>query len=368
LLVAGLVLAVYLAALGHWYQNGHSVRDFVFVGHLYLDDHNPRNSQSPIIANGPVKATTPSGYDGQFYYFIALDPQRAAAYIDDPSYRFQRIAYPIAARAMVLGRLSLVPAGLVAANLLAIALGVLAIAAWLVARGLPPWPALIWGLYPGQVISFDRDLADAFAYGIAAVAIWLRDHSLLGAAAVFGLAGLGRETTLVFPIVFLLADLWAVRRERRWWPWLRAVAAVCLALLPFAAWKLLINYWSLPGSVPSQNFTLIPFGGLVAGVRHSHALLVTVVLPTLICLGALAWLIRRRVWRIEVLLLAVSLLAFTAFLDFRVYEWWPSASRATLAVALCAVLVLPLFQARAWFWITSLLWLSVSPLWLWHPL
>ena len=102
LVVAGAVLAVYLAALGHWYQTGHSVRDLVFVGHLYLDGHNTRaGPESPAIANGPVKATTPYGFDGQFYYFIALDPGRAAAYIDDPSYRFQRIAYPIAARAIV---------------------------------------------------------------------------------------------------------------------------------------------------------------------------------------------------------------------------------------------------------------------------
>ena len=367
-LVAGLVLAVYLAALGHWYRTGHSARDFVFVGHLYLDNHGTPGSQSPAIDDGPVRATTPFGFDGQFYYFIAMDPRRAAAYIDDPSYRFQRIAYPMAARAIVLGQRSLVPDGLVAANLLAIVLGVLALAAWLASRGLSPWPAAVWGLYPGQVISFDRDLADAFAYGIAAVAVWLRDRSSLGAGAVFGLAGLGRETTLVFPIVFLLADLWALRHERQAGLWLRAASPALLALLPFAAWKLFINHWGLPGTVPSQDFTPVPFGGLVAGVRHSHALLITVMLPTLISLGALAWLVRRRIWRKEVLLLAVSLLAFVVFLDYPVYEWWPSASRASLAVPLSAALVLPLFQHRAWFWVTGALWLCVSPLWLWHPI
>jgi hypothetical protein len=367
-LVAGLVLAVYLAALGHWYRTGHSARDFVFVGHLYLDNHGTRGSESPAIDRGPVGATTPFGFDGQFYYFIALDPGRAAPYIDDPSYRFQRIAYPMAARAIVLGQRSLVPDGLVAANLVAMVLGVLAVAGWLVRRGLPPWPAAVWGLYPGQVISLERDLADAFAYGIAAVAVWLRDRSPLGAGVAFGLAGLGRETTLVFPIVFLLADLWAVRHERQPWPWVRAVSAAVGALLPFAAWKLFVNHWGLPGTVPSQDFTLVPFGGLIAGVRHSHTLLITVLLPTVICLGALAWLVSRRTWRKEVLLLAVSLLAFIVFLDYPVYEWWPSASRASLAVALSAVLVLPLFRERTWFWVTGALWLCVSPLWLWHPI
>jgi hypothetical protein len=367
LVVAGLVLAVYLAALGHWYRTGHSVRDFVFVGHLFVDNANRNGGDSPAIVNGPVKATTSFGYDGQFYYFIALDPGRAAAYIDDPSYRFQRIAYPLVARAIVLGQRSLVPEGLVAANLVAIVLGVLALGAWLVRRGMPPWPAAIWGLYPGQVVSFDRDLADAFAYGIAAVGIWLRDHSLLGAAAVFGLAALARETTLVFPILFLLADLWAVRHDSRPGAWLRPAAAALLALVPFAIWKLFIQMSHMPGTVPNQAFTLIPFGGVIAGVRHSHALLITIVLPTLICLGALVWLVWRRVWRIEVLLLAVSLLAFIVFLDFPVYEWWPSASRASLAVALSALLVLPLVRARAWFWILGASWLWVSPLWLWHP-
>jgi hypothetical protein len=68
-----------------------------------------------------------------------------------------------------------------------------------------------------------------------------------------------------------------------------------------------------------------------------------------------------------VLLLAVSLLAFVVFLDFPVYEWWPSASRATMAVALSALLVLPLVRGRAWFWLLGACWLCVSPLWLWHP-
>ncbi len=139
-LVAGLVLAVYLAALGHWYRTGHSARDFVFVGHLYLDNHGTRGSESPAIDRGPVGATTPFGFDGQFYYFIALDPGRAAPYIDDPSYRFQRIAYPMAARAIVLGQRSLVPDGLVAANLVAIVLGVLAVAGWYAAGCRPGRP------------------------------------------------------------------------------------------------------------------------------------------------------------------------------------------------------------------------------------
>src|SRR6266436_1733061 len=45
------------------------------------------------------------GYDGQFSYWLAVDPSPAAAgtHFDVPAYRYQRILYPLLARALALG-------------------------------------------------------------------------------------------------------------------------------------------------------------------------------------------------------------------------------------------------------------------------
>src|SRR5712692_11628586 len=44
------------------------------------------------------------GFDGQFAYYIAVDPVNARYYMDSPAYRYTRIVYPLTARALALGR------------------------------------------------------------------------------------------------------------------------------------------------------------------------------------------------------------------------------------------------------------------------
>ena len=78
--------------------------------------------------HGPVQPTSWTGYDGQFFYYMALDPQGAAPYMDLPGYRYQRIAYPMLARLIVLGRSSLIPDALLAVNLFAVVAGSAALA------------------------------------------------------------------------------------------------------------------------------------------------------------------------------------------------------------------------------------------------
>jgi hypothetical protein len=77
-----------------------------------------------------------SGYDGQFFYRLAIDPselqfgERQGVTFDQP-YRLGRIRYPLVAWAVSLGQPDLVPWGLVVTNVLA--LGVLAFLGTLVA-------------------------------------------------------------------------------------------------------------------------------------------------------------------------------------------------------------------------------------------
>jgi hypothetical protein len=243
-----------------------------------------------------------------------------------------------------------------------------ALAAWLMRRGVTPWVAAVWGLLPGQVFTIEKDLSEASAYALVAVALWARDRFPLLAGAVFGLAGLTRETTLLFPAVIFAADLFALRGERRVQPWLRAVLAAGFAVLPFACWKLFLWHWLGHADVPlSDDFTLIPFGGLLAN-RTQYNLFPAVGLPALICLAAVGWALWRRYWRVEVALLLVNLAVLVIFASAHVDEWWPSVLRVELGVSLAAVMLMAVLPTQRWFWLSAGFWLYLSPLWLIHPI
>src|SRR5690349_17648003 len=63
------------------------------------------------------------GYDGQFSYYIALDPATAPQLMDVPAYRLQRILLPILARMVALGQPALVPWALLLINFVALVVG-----------------------------------------------------------------------------------------------------------------------------------------------------------------------------------------------------------------------------------------------------
>ena len=100
-------------ALARWqtWAAGH-VSLFVMAGHTY--------SQHANLPHVPSK-----GYDGQFYYRLALDPfnwsKTAYGITMDQSYRYTRIGYPILAWLVSLGQHQFVPVALVVINLLGVA-------------------------------------------------------------------------------------------------------------------------------------------------------------------------------------------------------------------------------------------------------
>jgi hypothetical protein len=357
LLVGSTVLLVYLVWFAIWLHAGHDARDFVYVGQVFYD----RGGQaSSAIHNGPVAPTSHMGFDGQFSYYIAMDPRRAGPYIDMPSYRYHRIAYPMAARLLALGRPSLIPSALVLVNLLALAAGTAALAAWLARRQVMPWTAVLWAFLPGQVFAIEKDLTEVSGYGVAVVALWLRDRWPLLAGAVFGLAGLFRETILIFPAVLFMAEVIRLRRVRQLWTWVPAVAAGAFAALPFLVWKLFLWHFLGRGDVPfGDDFTLIPFGGLLS--VHIAELVPLILIPALLCLAAAGWALWRCYWKVEVALLLVNLALLVVFANYSIYVWWINAARASLGAWLAAFLLMAVLPEKHWFWLAMgiPLWLGV---------
>ena len=124
--------------------------------------------------------------------------------MDNPSYRYGRIVYPLLARTLALGRQDAIPFMLVAINVLAVALGTFALAVVLRATGAPPGTR-VFGLYPGVLVAVERDLSEALAYALVACAVALFDRSrprdLIASSLLFAVAMLTREPTAIFAFV-----------------------------------------------------------------------------------------------------------------------------------------------------------------------
>ena len=122
------------------------------------------------------------GYDGQFYFFIALDPVHARDYMhvgtdDQSGFRYSRIVYPLLARSVGGSSPEGIAGALLGVNVLAVLVGTGALAFWLVKRGRSPMYAVLYGLWPGMVICVFRDLAEPVAYCLAILALVIWDVS-----------------------------------------------------------------------------------------------------------------------------------------------------------------------------------------------
>jgi hypothetical protein len=210
------------------------------------------------------------GYDGQQYYRLALNPfttqqDQYGVHLDKPSYRQQRILYPLIVWAVTLGgHARLIPLAMILVNLLAlIALGFLAalLAQQLGRHAL--WGLLV-ALYPGFVLSLSRDLPEPIAamFLVASMLFALRRQFPL-ATVLLALAVLTRETTLLLAVAALLIWLAGLAlpslRARMRIPWYYPVIPLAI----FALWQgVLYLIWHRIPIVAGGNDELgVPLGG-----------------------------------------------------------------------------------------------------------
>lgn len=230
------------------------------------------------------------GYDGQFSYYIASDPDPKAveAKLDVPAYRYQRILYPLAARTLAIGVDAWLPWTLVLVGLLAQWGGTWAVARTLLDQAVNPWYSLSYGLWVGLVVSIGVGLGEPLAYGLAAGGWLARSRGrIVWSALLLGLAVFAKETTIIFLAAAILAELTEKRRSR-------ALVAYFIAAGAFAAWQawLWITFGSPglgSGGDMATSFEWIPFMGLLRIGSVDMATLglfllifvPTIVLPTL---------------------------------------------------------------------------------------
>jgi hypothetical protein len=237
-------LAVYLGAIGVQLQR----YDGDPTGFVQFGSVAAASIQPP--AGARVLAGS-IGYDGQFYYVLALSPdidRHVQMVFEAFEYRAQRIAYP--AIAWLLsggGSEGGLPWALLAVNVVFALVATAAAAAWLRGHGRSGWLALAVGLTPGVLMTILRDLTDVVGLAAALGALWAwseRRERLSSIALV--VAVLARETMLILAAV-LAFDAW--RRRRRGEQATHPALLVLPALACFAAWETYAT-WRFDGEIP----------------------------------------------------------------------------------------------------------------------
>jgi hypothetical protein len=335
----------------------------VFAVRVYRD-----GNALPFVVMGTSNTPGNRGYDGQYYYRIATEPFGTTRGFDQPAYRYQRIAYPMAARAVALGDREAIPAALVLINVAAIALGTLAVGRLLHRHGASAATALVWAAYAGQVAGFWRDLAEPMSMFLAAWAILLiRADRVTPAGIVLGVAALTKETTLLFAIA--AAVHYAARGRIG-----SCTTIAGLAALPYLAWQAVLRGVLGHTGVSGSHLPLhLPLAGLT-GARDAPATagaLIAVIGPSICCAALVVvsvWASRRLGTRallsaatsFETVALAANV-AFVWMLPWATFaDLWGSARTADGLVL--AALAHPAFGVTRIRWLLIAAWLCSAPL------
>ena len=277
--IAGIAAAVVAGArivvAGHG-----NVASFIVVGADHVRGRVPAGV--PILSG--------HGYDGQFYYRIALGPlnfNRTAYGIRmDTLSRFERISYPAFAWLVGGGQKQVIPWSLVLVNIVGLAsLGALGALMARDARRHACWGLLVPG-YFGFIWVLSRDLAEIVTATFVVVGVLaLRRQRYVLAAGAFSVAVLSRETALLVialvalerPALLLRARLRAQRAgpaaQVEPTPPADGPAPTISWLVPavvFVAWQVTVR--AATGSWPlltsGQHNLDLPFAGVVDGFRH----------------------------------------------------------------------------------------------------
>ena len=199
-----------------------------------------------------------AGYDGQFYYRLALQPwnlaRSAHGITFDYALRRQRIMYSWLTWILSGGQAVAVPSVLVGVNIVMLGLMGLFSGRWAQTLG----RHALWGLLPagyfGMVWTLDRDLTEitAITLVVAGIVAWRTGRFLLAGLA-FSAAVLSRETAMLVVAALLVTRIVELVR-RRAGPG-RQEVAWALPLLVFTGWQAmcLAVYGKLPLTSEDEN-------------------------------------------------------------------------------------------------------------------
>jgi hypothetical protein len=254
--------ALYLAfILAHLAQHGWDPSFFVQAGDMFV-----MAGQAP--AHLTILAHS-AGYDGQFYYRLALDPftREKTAFgitLDIPPYRQQRVLYPLIVFLLSAGYATVVPVLLIVVNFVSIC-----VMGWL--GGLyMQWIGrhALWGgifpLYAGFILVLARNLAEILSVTlILACLVCLQRRRQRAGIAWLSLAVLAKETSLLVAVALLFAH-----PAEKWYD--RLIPGFrMLPLFLFFLWQVwLFVHWGMWPLSAAPNNLGWPFAGVAGFVQQ----------------------------------------------------------------------------------------------------
>jgi hypothetical protein len=234
--------------------------DFVIAGSAVVDGHKLPTEVPYPLANG-------TGYDGQFYFRLALNPftHTQTDYgikLDTPARRQQRILYPLLAWLLSFATPYFVPAVLIALNALALCLLGWLGGVYFQARGRHALWGALFALYPGFLLTLRADVPEALEVALLLTSLLLVQRGRHAAATIaLVLAVLTKETALLAALAAALVYLMQVRKgQTRTLKWFYFAAP----LVVFIIWQVtLFRVWGeLPVWAGRVEYG-VPFGGIV---------------------------------------------------------------------------------------------------------
>ena len=222
-----------------------------------------RNSPPPpaLQSENVYLIENESGYDGQFYHYVAHDPflrRDFSASFDAYSYRYEKILVPALAWAFAFARDTYVDTAYRCVVLLCVGLGAFALSRYAARRGLHPMFGLLFLIVPSALVSTETMTVDvALAALVIAFAAALETESRRGLFAIMAAAPLVRETGVV-----LLAGYGVVALVQRRW---RDLAMAACASVPWLAW---LVYLRVKAGPALYGYRATPFAGTAEAVRQ----------------------------------------------------------------------------------------------------
>lgn len=348
-----LTAGVFLVAVGQFREPVNGFTRFIWFGEQFQD------RVLPAVKAVPHHVHEQSGYDGQFYAQLALEPL-----LRNPDLATALDSFPTRARRILLSWTAFIagfgrPAWVLQAYALQnvafwLALGVL------LTRWLPPVDVRRWlawcGCLFGQgatasVVLALTDLPSVclIAAGFAAA----ESGRVMLSAGILGLGGLARETNLAAAAGYDWIMSWTAHGL------FRNIAAAAVIVAPLVLWLLYMQSILGPAVWPVEEGNLVgPFGGLVRYAQVSVRELQlngwrgSPVVPGLFAIGGLivqaSYLVWRAEWQRPWWRVGMAFAALMVLLPYPVYEGNPGASmRVLLPMTVAFNVMLP--QSR-WFW------------------
>ncbi|MBN1527613.1 MAG: hypothetical protein JW895_01030 [Thermoleophilaceae bacterium] len=263
-LPVALALVVYLVlgyGVGRPFGEAGDPTYFIHAGQAY---------RAPEMLPPDAFIETSTGYDGQFFFYLAQDPlltgkaatrdQETSDHIDNVAYRYQRILLPLAGWLVSWGHPSVLQWTLPLLNLAAVLAATWLLAVFLRSRGRPTWAAVAFPLSMGVVVGVFNDVSDPIGAALFLMGVlWWLDRRTAAAVAALTACIFARELYVLPVAVLAVAEL--VRSRRAALPWL-------IPLAVFGAWQAYLRLaFAASPTEGSHGPSAVPIRGVIEKVR-----------------------------------------------------------------------------------------------------